>query len=366
MSTSPSPPTPEHDSEDPFSYLTAAMHAPSSPIEPSPGPPRKRKRTDGHDSDSGQDDEETQPADAGRTPVAANIGRTRNVTEKILRYAAKKKLRPEQLPDIEKFVRDSEAVQRAKLYVEVLAVQNMVENIVTVQPPYTVTKDLKTNIDAYAWGVLLSTSLRTYKGAAPKEHLTDILKRLRFDLPPGIENNAANWGKVTTQVESALTQVRSSIKKALRNSVNQSSKKNGKTEYDRMPSSKAQNIYDLTQQLVSKTRLTASAPLCARIALMRAIWIADSSDHFWNSLDTQLVKLYQAADNDERKVRKAFEKQLTLDRRTYGTDNGYTIPTIGTDFQQRCDDLINNTFANRSTADAESPDDASSSLSPAA
>ncbi|KAK1220498.1 hypothetical protein PQX77_016733 [Marasmius sp. AFHP31] len=353
MSTSPSPHTPELDLEDPFAYLTAAMNTPSSPIQPSPGPSRKRKRTDGDNSDSDQDEDEVIQANA-------DIGYTRNIMEKAVRYATKKKLRPEQLPEIEKFVRESEAVQRAKLYVEAIAIQNMVENIVTAQPPYTVSKDLKTNIDAYAWGVLLLTSLHTYKGAVPKDHLTDILKKLRFDLPLGIENNAANWGKVITQVESALTQVRSSIKKALCNSITQSLKKNGKTEYDRIPPSKAQNIYDLTQHLVSKTQLMASAPLCARIALMHAIWIADPSDHFWNSLDAQLVKLYQAADNDERKVRKAFEKQLTLDRKTYGADNGYTIPTIGTDFQQHCNELVNNTFVNRSIADAELPDSASS------
>ncbi|KAK1222589.1 hypothetical protein PQX77_014562 [Marasmius sp. AFHP31] len=140
MSTSSSLRTPELDLEDPFAYLTAAMNTPSSPIQPSPGPSRKRKQTDGDNSDSDQDEDKVIQADGPtRTQVpSADIGYTRNIMEKAVRYATKKKLCPEQLPEIEKFVRESEAVQRAKLYVKAIAIQNMVKNIVTAQLPYTV------------------------------------------------------------------------------------------------------------------------------------------------------------------------------------------------------------------------------------
>jgi hypothetical protein len=43
-----------------------------------------------------------------------------------------------------------------------------------------------------------------------------ILKKYRFDIPPGLEHNQADWAKVISAVQDALTQKRSKIKKAVR------------------------------------------------------------------------------------------------------------------------------------------------------
>jgi hypothetical protein len=42
-----------------------------------------------------------------------------------------------------------------------------------------------------------------------------ILKKYRFDIPPGLENNKADWDKIVAAVQDALTQRRSTIKKAV-------------------------------------------------------------------------------------------------------------------------------------------------------
>ncbi|KAK1221491.1 hypothetical protein PQX77_015697 [Marasmius sp. AFHP31] len=349
---SPSP----FETDDLMDFLGTAMETPSSPIRELTSPSRKRKpTTDGNSSDDEDGDENQQLPNSNQDH---QVARSRNLVERITRYATRKRLRPDQVSEVEKFVHEEEAVQRAKLYVEALATQNLVDNIITQQPAYTVSKDLKKNIDSYAWAIILSTTIRTYKGSGPVEHLSTILKRLRFDMPAGIEHNPANWEKVTNAVESALTQVRSTIKKAIRASVTQPAvkKKDGKktTEHEPLAPAKSQNILELTQHLVTKTQLTPSAALCARIAFMRAIWFKDSSETFWDTLDNSLVQIYKKADDDEKKVRKAFEACLNKDRRTYGVDNGYKIPDNGSNFQRDVDDMVTVEAAN--TASSTDPD----------
>ncbi|KAL0572681.1 hypothetical protein V5O48_009280 [Marasmius crinis-equi] len=335
MSTAPS--TPTQNSNDDFSFMNDAMDIPSSPIPTQSS--RKRKRSDNEDNGNGYIDED----DADLPSMSALTAQTaaacsRNVLEKVNRYATKKKLRPEQLCEVEKFLQDREAVQRGKLYVECLAVQNMVETIVIAQPPYAVSKEMKTNIDNYAWGILLSPTLRTYKGAVPKEHLLAIIKKFRFDLPPGIEHNTASWEKVTTQVETSLTQIRSAIKKAIRASVSRvvtvQNKANNtkKQEHERVSDGNAQN---------------------------RLVWIKDPTETFWNTLDARLNSLYEKADKSEKKLRKAFEAVLDKDRKTYGVDTGYNIPAIGSEFQQNVDQMLTVRHINSESSSAAPNEDGS-------
>jgi len=79
---------------------------------------------------------------------------------------------------------------------------------------------------------MLSVNISAYKGNIPRNHvlvrirrviyprssflillLQDILKRYRFDLPPGIEHDYANWEKISTFVGYSLTQARARVKK---------------------------------------------------------------------------------------------------------------------------------------------------------
>jgi hypothetical protein len=43
----------------------------------------------------------------------------------------------------------------------------------------------------------------------------EVIKRLRFDIPVGLESIPADWGKVVSYAEYSLTQRRSKIKKAV-------------------------------------------------------------------------------------------------------------------------------------------------------
>jgi hypothetical protein len=87
------------------------------------------------------------------------------------------------------------------------------------------------NIQSYAVAILLSSKLSTYKGTSPTKvlsvrhfysqsplltYLKSILKKHRFDLPPGIEHNKADFDKVTSAIQDALTQKRSTFKKLVR------------------------------------------------------------------------------------------------------------------------------------------------------
>jgi len=44
----------------------------------------------------------------------------------------------------------------------------------------------------------------------------EILKKHRFDMPPGIENNRADWKKIVTAVQESFTARRATWKKTVR------------------------------------------------------------------------------------------------------------------------------------------------------
>jgi hypothetical protein len=77
---------------------------------------------------------------------------------------------------------------------------------------------------------MLSVNISAYKGDIPRNHvlvsisffsnhfafylpIQDIIKRYRFDLPPGIEHDYASWEKISQAVSYFLTQSRARVKK---------------------------------------------------------------------------------------------------------------------------------------------------------
>lgn len=238
-----------------------AMLRSSPPPEPVLG-----KRV--HQDDEPQDGNDTEPGEGSSLtaspapPVPPSIS---NVAAACQRYAAKKKLRPEQRDEIDVFLlvsnisstylsariykigQDSALGQQAKLFMLLIAVENKINAQQSAAPPYTLSEDLKvciaisfmpsllnrsivqTNINSYGVAVMLSVNISAYKGNIPRNHvlvcnlliiqnlcsffLQDILKRYRFDLPPGIEHDYANWEKITVFVSYSLTQTRARVKK---------------------------------------------------------------------------------------------------------------------------------------------------------
>ncbi|KAJ6597825.1 hypothetical protein B0H10DRAFT_1888385, partial [Mycena sp. CBHHK59/15] len=160
----------------------------------------------------------------------------------------------------------------AKLFVNLLHVDNLINQIVIATAPYEVSASLEKNISNYAAAVLLSSKISTYKGANPTNILLAILKKHRFDLPAGIEHNPADWAKVVAAVQDALTQKRAKFKKAAR--------------------PKRQNIFNLTQVFVDGTQCTVN----------RKVYLLESGPKFWDKLDSNLSQIRKQADGDKKKT----------------------------------------------------------------
>ncbi|KJA24848.1 hypothetical protein HYPSUDRAFT_135656, partial [Hypholoma sublateritium FD-334 SS-4] len=209
--------------------------------------------------------------------------------------------------------------RQAKLYVCLLAIENKVDAFKSATPPYQVSEELKVNIANYSLAVLLSAEISAYKGDIPRNHILNILKRYRFDLPVGIEHDLSNWEKITTAVSYALTQMRSKIKKSIRDSIS---------------SSPTVNIFALSQQIVQGTPCRVT----------RAIYVEYSgNEKYWNHIDARLAYIRRISNLDKVKAtrRVAFRKILDTDRATYGVGEDYEIgDTISNELQQRVDAVV--------------------------
>ncbi|KAJ7870047.1 hypothetical protein B0H14DRAFT_2186876, partial [Mycena olivaceomarginata] len=134
------------------------------------------------------------------------------------------------------------------------------------------------NIRKYAPAVLLSSKFNVYKGDGITQILTDIIKRHRFDLPPGVEHVPADWAKVLAIVQDALTQTRSKVKKE----VNEL----------RAPLAQHKNIYQLAQAIVKGTQCSVN----------RAVYLEHPGGKFWDEMDKRLARIRRMGGNDAKKI----------------------------------------------------------------
>ncbi|KIK09284.1 hypothetical protein K443DRAFT_942 [Laccaria amethystina LaAM-08-1] len=297
--------------------LQDAMLMSSSP----PPEPLLGKRTRNEDGDDEGEHVPTSPAPQLET-LSPSIS---NLTAATLRYANTKKLRPEQRDEAEAFLLESAAGHQARLYIAILSVENKIDTFRSAAPPYQVYEELKTNINNYGLAVLLSVNISAYKGNIPINHILDILKRFRFDLPAGIEHDYANWEKVTTAVSYSLTQIHSRLKKLIKESIGSNT-----------------NIFALAQLIVHSTPCRTTVQLCARVALMRAIHKeCKGSEKYWNRIDERLATIRKLADGSTSKITKAFNRILQTDRELYGADEDYSISDVVADeWQQQVDAVV--------------------------
>ncbi|KAJ7678628.1 hypothetical protein B0H17DRAFT_1206691 [Mycena rosella] len=290
------------------------------------------------------------PRDPPTTVVSAPAN-NQNVVAAINRFMAKKRLRGEQKAEVAVYLNDPPTIREAKAFVQAFHLENLLAKIIVSQPPWEASSDLEKNIYSYGAAILLSSKLSAYKGSVPKQILYGILKKHRFDLPPGIEHNPANWGKVTHAVEEALTQLRAKFKKAIGGSLKEKPK-----DVLLLPSADRKNIFQLTQDNAKGTQCEVNVLLCARVAFMGVIhsddsiggpkyslqrksYIKDSSVNFWTAVDKDLVKIREKADGDLKKVTKAFRHVLKTDREQHGVDD-YEIDEAVDTFQQDVDKMV--------------------------
>ncbi|KAJ7688284.1 hypothetical protein B0H17DRAFT_866338, partial [Mycena rosella] len=139
-----------------------------------------------------------------------------NLVAVVKHYAERKRLCTDQVTEVEVFLNDSASAREVKMFVNMFALENKIDKIVTAKAAYQVSPKLNKNIINYAPAVLLSSKVTEYKGQGVTNILLAILKKHRFDLPAGIENIPADWAKVIDVVKEALTQKRSKIKQKAR------------------------------------------------------------------------------------------------------------------------------------------------------
>ncbi|KAJ7721848.1 hypothetical protein B0H14DRAFT_3520497 [Mycena olivaceomarginata] len=184
--------------------------------------------------------------------------------------------------------------------------------------------------------VLLSSKINVYKGDGITHILTDIIKRHQFDLPPRVEHVPADWAKVLAIVQDALTQTHSKVKKEIAWSL-----KVNKSDELRAPLAQHKNIYQLAQAIVKGTQCSANVVLCARIAVMRAVYLEHSGAKFWDEMDKRLARIRRMGGNDAKKITKGFRQALDADQAKHGVKGGYELDeTVVDKFQQKIDDLI--------------------------
>ncbi|KAJ7479924.1 hypothetical protein FB451DRAFT_1395490 [Mycena latifolia] len=327
--------TPQTDDNDPLSDVFSAM-AQTSPAAPTH--PEKRSHTS---VDNDDDDVNTSPAQPASTTQTVN----QNITAAATRYAEQKRLKPDQVTAIDVFLHDPASLREVKLLVHLMGIENQIEKIVTATAPYQVSADLEKNIANYAAAVLLSSKIWTYKGATLTNILVEILKKHRFDLPAGIEHNPADFSKVIAAIQDALTQKRAKFKKLIKYSL----KPKDPRSAEDAPASDHLNIFELVQAFVDGTQCSVNVPLCARVALMRKVYLKNSGANFWDKVDADLATIRKKADGDSKKITKAFRFILTVDQELHGSKN-YDLDEENVDgFQQDVDDVIDTNVLDAAT-----------------
>ncbi|KAF7328585.1 hypothetical protein MVEN_02546600 [Mycena venus] len=219
-----------------------------------------------------------------------------------------------------------------------MVVQSQIDKIITTTAPWQPSEDLLKNIDHSAAAVLLSSKIRTYKGTTPTNIVVEILKKYRFDLPAGIEHNPADFSKVIGAIQEALTQKRSKFKKLIIHSL----KPHDHKSVENAPKANQLNIFQLTTAFVDGTRCSVSVPVCARVALMRKVYLKEPGKRFWDAVDEDLVKIRKKADGDSKKIIRAFRHILEKDQEAHGVTDYALRPEDETvdGYQQEIDEVI--------------------------
>ncbi|KAJ7692326.1 hypothetical protein B0H16DRAFT_1752033 [Mycena metata] len=315
--------------EDRLSDVFGAMDE-NSPENSPAAPPRPDKRS--HSSvDPASDDEDVQAP-----PVQVSSILAQNVVLAAKGHGERKRLKPDQLAAVETFLNNPSALREAKIMISIMALENQIDKIVTATAPYQVSADTEKNIKNFAVAVLLSSKCRTYKGQNAIKLVLDLVKLYRGDLAPGVEFNPADWGKVMVCAGDALTQVRSKFKKLIIYSLKPHDTKgpNNAAPADQL------NIFQLSEAFVDGTRCSVNVPLCARIALMRKVYLQEPGSKFWDFVDKDLAKIRKRADGDNKKIARAFRHILEADQAKHGSKD-YELDNETVDlFQQQVDDLI--------------------------
>ncbi|KAJ7192187.1 hypothetical protein GGX14DRAFT_406586 [Mycena pura] len=350
--------------------LTALMFA-VSPVRA--GVRRPRPDTDDENGDDFLSSPRP-PNTTGATSVNAND------LNAVRRYATRKRLKTEMMPDIDEFYSGPIAPQLSEgfIFVNQLLTLQKIDEFTTLAPGWEISKDLQVNISSVCYGAALSPSARLYKGDALIATVLKIILDRGFDIPKNIDSNAAMKRKLTTAIKNSLTEARSQIKKDIAKSVCIKATKSEKTQKPTMTNAtKHQSLIVLAETIGRHCDdgFLVTPEFCARVALMRRVYMKNNSDNFWSILGDELDVIHRAASTTvdpvtgklptapeaAKRVSKAFRGILDHDRKSHGdpsdkaNDAINTMPTQADAHQIMINDALQLTTA--SGADTASGDE---------
>ncbi|EIN13555.1 hypothetical protein PUNSTDRAFT_117294 [Punctularia strigosozonata HHB-11173 SS5] len=154
-----------------------------------------------------------------------------------------------------------------------------------------------------------------------------------------LERDAASWNKVTAKISYVLTQLRSKIKKAIQASLNEVEDEDDR-ETKPGPAETHTPIYDLAQQIVAKYDIRVTAGFCARLAVMRQVYLEGMEGDFWEAVDERLETIRSAADGSKEKQEKALKQILKKDRELHGARTTEQINEMPCTFQDEVDEAL--------------------------
>ncbi|KAJ7367151.1 hypothetical protein DFH08DRAFT_797983 [Mycena albidolilacea] len=337
-----------------------------SAVTPTSTPHRKRTV---HDAQLDDDDSETPPL-----PGALVLQTNGNHLRMMSSYATRKRLRPEQLAEVESFLRDPPAVQMAKIFIDMKATKNALDKFQAAKPQFEINAALKANLTRAVNAILCSSQVTHYKGDSTKSEVQTLLFRHRWgNFVIGTEHDKSSMDTVTKFIADVFTQSRSIMKKEIVKSVEvaaSSGKKNSDAKPALRPDDTHTTIYQLTKIIVHKLcggkniSIPITPALCSRIAVMRKWHVKKVLNtvnvkktktlDYWELVDLDLRDIREAARKDTtdaveiaKRVARAFNSVLEKDRKHHGSNPSEEIPdaAIATDdagisFQADIDNML--------------------------
>ncbi|KAJ7892323.1 hypothetical protein B0H14DRAFT_3688507 [Mycena olivaceomarginata] len=310
-----STPTPSSDLDP---ALLAAMES-TSPFRPA----QASKRS--HGTMAGSDDDENDQSGATDTgPTGLGSSLNQNERDAIERHVDAKRLRTDQAASVFALASHRTPVHDALLSNKLAqAVPAEVEwkstpffeVLVCSLCPARIDCLLEANTSAAALAIFLSSKTNVYKGEGPTKMLMKIIAIKGWGVTETTLKNKHSRKRIKARAQYQLTQARSKIQKAIVTSL-----KHGAVL----------NILDLTSLIASKgDDVIVNEVLCARIALMRAVYEEHPHDDFWDFLDVRIETISKAAGGDSAKIVRAFHFALTTDQKKYDTEDVYEIDKSG-------------------------------------
>ncbi|KDQ53305.1 hypothetical protein JAAARDRAFT_49803 [Jaapia argillacea MUCL 33604] len=264
-------------------------------------------------SGSDDDEEEDQLSSAAGAPTLSSSVAlaTRTLKQFTGRITKKLKLRPEQVADLDKLIVCSSIERDIMVYAKLNALENQLQKVVTAQPEFKVS-----------------------------DHLDARIKKDRFDLPPNVERNPADWAKVMSHITYHQTQVRSNWKKGLRTSM------------DAKDPADHTDIFTLATSL-TEGQCQVTVEFCAHLSVMRKVYTSDSD--YWTKVDQKLRDIRALAEKKaaeaagdgpvdpkevQKRINKAMHHYLEKDRKKHGSEVEEIEEQPQDDYQQEIDDSI--------------------------